>query len=134
MIGYTIVGVRDLHRAARFYGPIFEEMGFEECFRDDDVVSWGDRADDRAPRFFVCRPFDGGPASVGNGAMTAFLIEDTGRIDRCYDRAMRHGGTDEGPPGLRPQYGPGFYAAYVRDPDGNKIAFTCYDAGEKQRD
>ncbi|MEM9248197.1 MAG: VOC family protein [Pseudomonadota bacterium] len=128
MIGYTMVGVSNLDRAGAFYGPLFKEMGYDECYRDAQVVSWGGRADETVPRFFAGKPFDGAPASVGNGAMTAFLIDDPKRIDRCYAHAMRSGGSDEGAPGFRPQYGPGFYAAYVRDPDGNKIAFTCYDA------
>ena len=49
-------------------------------------------------------------------------------LDRLYALALKNGGSSEGEPGLRPQYGPGFYAAYVRDPDGNKLAFVCYDA------
>jgi catechol 2,3-dioxygenase-like lactoylglutathione lyase family enzyme len=128
VIGYTMVGVRDLDRAAAFYGPIFREIGFEECFRDGQAVAWGDPSGDRAPRLFARRPFDGAPAGAGNGAMTAFLVDDPGRIDRCYEQAMRGGGSDEGPPGQRPRYGPGFYAAHARDPDGNKIAFARYDA------
>jgi predicted lactoylglutathione lyase len=60
--------------------------------------------------------------------MTAFLIDDPRLIDRLYELAMRNGGSDEGKPGYRPQYSEGFYAAYVRDPDGNKLAFVCYTA------
>lgn len=132
MIGYTMVGTRDLERARAFYGPVFAEMGFVEVFRDNQVVCWGDRTNDKAPRFFVCKPFDGKTASVGNGAMTAFLVAEPARIDRIYQIVMQNGGSDEGSPGLRPQYGEGFYAAYVRDPDGNKIAFVCYDAEPDQ--
>ena len=72
-------------------------------------------------------PFDEQPTGVGNGAMTAFLANGPAMIDRLYDIAMRMGGSDEGGPGFRPQYGEGFYGAYVRDPDGNKLAFVCYD-------
>jgi predicted lactoylglutathione lyase len=87
------------------------------------------REDDLAyPRFFTGHPFNGQPAGVGNGAMTAFLIEDSNLIDRLYTRAMENGGADECRPGFRPQYGDAFYSAYVRDPDGNKLAFVCYEA------
>ncbi|MEM0936249.1 MAG: VOC family protein [Pseudomonadota bacterium] len=128
MIGYTMVGTSDLAKARAFYSPVFAEMGVEEVFSDAQVVSWGDPADETAPRFFACLPFDGAPAGAGNGAMTAFLVAEPARIDRLYRIAMAGGASDEGPPGLRPHYSAGFYAAYVRDPDGNKIAFVCYDA------
>lgn len=127
MIGYTMVGTTDLDRAVRFYDPVFAEMGLKQCFKDEQVSFWGDKTDVNAPRFATGYPFDGGTASVGNGAMTAFLIKGSAMIDNLYALAMANGGTDEGAPGLRPDYGEGFYAAYVRDPDGNKIAFVCYD-------
>lgn len=127
MIGYTMVGTTDLERAVRFYDPIFARMGLTQCFKDEQVSCWGDKADVSVPRFATGYPFDGGKASIGNGAMTAFLIKEKAIIDDLYALAIANGGTDEGAPGLRPQYGEGFYAAYVRDPDGNKIAFVCYD-------
>ena len=127
MIGYTMVGTTDLDRAVRFYDPVFAEMGLKQCFKDEQVSFWGDKTDVIAPRFATGYPFDGGTGSVGNGVMTAFLIKGSAMIDNLYALAMANGGTDEGAPGLRPDYGEGFYAAYVRDPDGNKIAFVCYD-------
>lgn len=128
MIGYTMVGTRDLDRSLRFYDLLFDEMGVDRCWRDDQSASWGDKADETAPRFFTGYPFDGNAAGVGNGSMTAFLVENAAKIDRLYDIAMREGGSTEGEPGFRPQYGEKFYAAYVRDPDGNKLAFVCYYA------
>lgn len=127
MIGYTMVGTKDLDRAVRFYDPVFAEMGLKQCFKDEQVSFWGDKTDVNAPRFAAGYPFDGGTGSVGNGVMTAFLIKGSAMIDNLYALAMANGGTDEGAPGLRPDYGEGFYAAYVRDPDGNKLAFVCYD-------
>lgn len=127
MIGYTMVGTRDLKRAIGFYDPIFEEMGVAKAWRDDQVASWGDEDNKANPKFFIGYPFDGEKASVGNGTMTAFLINSTSKIDRLYEIAIDQGGSDEGKPGFRPQYGESFYAAYIRDPDGNKLAFVCYD-------
>ena len=132
MIGYTMVGTTDLKRAERFYDPLMTLIGQERCYCDEQVSSWGRKDDDKAPRFFACYPFDTRPASVGNGAMTAFLVESAGLIDRLFEIAMERGGSEEGKPGFRPQYGDGFYAAYVRDPDGNKLAFVCYDARTKK--
>ena len=67
-------------------------------------------------------PFDGKPATVGNGVMVALAAKDEGQVQRIYDIALAHGGTCEGPPGPR---GEGFYAAYFRDPDGNKLNAFC---------
>lgn len=128
MIGYTMVGTADLARSERFYDPLMALMGQERCYCDEQVASWGRKDDDRAPRFFTGHPFDGHAASVGNGVMTAFLVASAELIDRLFDVAIERGGREEGKPGFRPQYGEGFYAAYVRDPDGNKLAFVCYDA------
>ncbi|MDK1375358.1 MULTISPECIES: VOC family protein [unclassified Sinorhizobium] len=128
MIGYTMVGTTDLRRAERFYDPLMALIGQERCYCDEQVSSWGRRDDGRAPRFFACYPFDGNRASIGNGTMTAFLVESADVIERMFEIALERGGRSEGTPGFRPQYGDGFYAAYVRDPDGNKLAFVCYDA------
>ena len=127
MIAYTMVGIHDLDRACRFYDPLFAAMGQERCYRDDEVATWGQASDESAPRFTAGYPFDRDTASIGNGVMTAFLVPDAGLIDELHDLALQHGGSSEGAPGPRPQYSAGFYAAYVRDPDGNKIAFISYD-------
>ncbi len=103
-------------------------MGLEVCWQDDAVVSFGKKDDLTVARFFVGQPFDGGAATTGNGVMTAFRLEEPAMVDSLYESALSNGGSSEGEPGLRPQYGEGFYAAYVRDPDGNKLAFVVYDA------
>lgn len=126
MIAYTMVGTRDLEKALEFYEPIFAEMSFDVCWKDESCFSYGKNHDLTFPRFIVGYPFDGDPSSVGNGVMTAFQFDDPRVVDRLYDIAMNGGGTSEGKPGYRPQYAEGFYAAYVRDPDGNKLAFIVY--------
>lgn len=126
MIAYTMVGTTDLEKALEFYDPLFSEMGMDICWKDDNTVSYGKERDLNFPRFFVGYPFDGREASVGNGTMTAFQFDEPGKVDALYDIAISRGGTDEGRPGFRPQYAEGFYAAYVRDPDGNKLAFVVY--------
>jgi len=128
MIAYTMVGTTDLPRAISFYDALFDLMNLEICWRDDQSSSWGKKADLSYPRFFTGYPFDGNRGSVGNGTMTAFAVHEPAIIDQLHRTALSNGGSDEGGPGLRPQYGTGFYAAYVRDPDGNKLAFICYDA------
>lgn len=128
MIGYVTLGTHDLARAKSFYAPLFDQMGLQLCFQDKQVVSWADTDDETAARFFVCYPFDGKPASVGNGTMTAFRVQTASDVDKLYETALRNGGSDEGKPGFRPEsYGDKFYVAYARDLDGNKLAFACYD-------
>ena len=126
MLAYTMVGTLDLGKAADFYDPLFSEMDMEICWKDASCVSYGKKENLNVPRFFVGYPFDGNTASVGNGVMTAFQLSEVGKVDRLYELAMRHGASSEGAPGFRPQYGEGFYAAYVRDLDGNKLAFVMY--------
>ncbi|MCE8028267.1 VOC family protein [Halomonas daqingensis] len=126
MIAYTMVGTRDLEKALTLYDPLFAEMGWDVCWKDEACVSYGKESDLDFPRFFVGYPFDGQAAGVGNGTMTAFQFAAPEQVDRLYEIAIRNGGSDEGTPGYRPQYGEGFYAAYVRDRDGNKLAFVVY--------
>ena len=73
------------------------------------------------PRFYVYSPFNGEPATAGNGAMVAFVAPSPDAVDAAHAAGLARGGSDEGPPGPRPHYGDGYYGAYLRDPDGNKV-------------
>jgi predicted lactoylglutathione lyase len=79
----------------------------------------------QAGRPVGCQPFDKRPATVGNGTMIAFQAASRPQVDAFFAAAIANGGQSEGEPGLRPQYNADFYAAYVRDPDGNKLAAVC---------
>jgi catechol 2,3-dioxygenase-like lactoylglutathione lyase family enzyme len=81
----------------------------------DRFIAWG-RGNE--PGIGLTYPFDGNPASVGNGGMVALTARDEAQVRRIYEIALANGGSDEGPPGPR---GESFYAAYFRDPDGNKL-------------
>lgn len=116
MIGYATFGTNDLDRAAKFYDAIAAEMGVGRMGGDGRFIAWG--APGGAAGVGVCKPFDGQPASVGNGAMIALEAKDHAQVDRLHAIALANGGSDEGGPGER---FPGFYAAYFRDPDGNKL-------------
>jgi predicted lactoylglutathione lyase len=74
---------------------------------------------------WICKPFDGAPATAGNGSMVALRAKNWLQVGAFHAAALANGGTSEGNPGLRLQYNPDFYAAYVRDPDGNKLAVVC---------
>lgn len=119
MIAYSTVGVNEMARSIRFYDAVFAPLG---AVRDTTSDTWTGyvRAGDRG-RFFLTRPFDRGAATFGNGTMLAFLAEDRAAVDEFHAQALANGGADEGPAGVREGMNPVFYAAYVRDPDGNKL-------------
>jgi catechol 2,3-dioxygenase-like lactoylglutathione lyase family enzyme len=124
MFSHVTVGVGDLERAARFYDALLAPLGL--CQRpvtpDDgpDARCWVDPTRS-LPRFYAYNPFNRHPATVGNGSMVAFQAASPEAVDAAYAGGMAAGGTDEGRPGERPHYGKGYYGAYLRDPDGNKI-------------
>ncbi|KUR76632.1 VOC family protein [Novosphingobium sp. Fuku2-ISO-50] len=126
MIGYVTLGTSDLARAGAFYDPIATELGTGRMYTTDRAIIWGTPGG--AAGIGLTLPFDGQPASVGNGVMVAFEARDAAQVDRIYDLALAHGGTDEGAPGPRGDDGT-FYAAYFRDPDGNKLNAFVISAG-----
>ncbi len=116
MIGYVTVGTNDLPRAARFYDALAAELGTGRMMDFETFIAWGTPGG--AAGIAATKPFDGQPATVGNGVMVALEARDAEQVDRLHAIALANGGTDEGAPGPR---GEGFYAAYFRDPDGNKL-------------
>jgi catechol 2,3-dioxygenase-like lactoylglutathione lyase family enzyme len=120
MIGYVTLGTADLTRGATFYDAIAKELGVGRMMENDQFIAWGTPGG--AAGIGLTKPFDGNPATVGNGVMVALGAKDRAQVDRLHALALSLGGTCEGPPGPR---GEGFYAAYFRDLDGNKLnAFT----------
>lgn len=79
------------------------------------------------PRFYAYLPFDGQPYSAGNGTMVAFLAPSSQAADEGYASGVAEAGTGDGAPGPRAQYSPGYYGAYLRGPDGNKVHLVCRD-------
>jgi predicted lactoylglutathione lyase len=116
MIGYVTLGTNDLQRAAKFYDAIAEELDTQRMMEFERFIAWGKPGGGAG--IGVGRPWDGNAASVGNGVMVALEAKDEDQVKRLYDIALANGGTCEGPPGPR---GEGFYAAYFRDLDGNKL-------------
>ncbi|MFA5969975.1 MAG: VOC family protein [Sphingomonas sp.] len=117
MIGYVTLGTSDLPRAARFYDAIAAELGTGRMMEFDSFIAWGTPGGGAG--IGLTKPFDGNAATVGNGVMVALQASDTDQVDRLHAIALANGGTCEGLPG--PRGDGGFYAAYFRDPDGNKL-------------
>jgi catechol 2,3-dioxygenase-like lactoylglutathione lyase family enzyme len=120
MIGYVTVGTNDRERGARFYDALCAELGVGRMMEDDQYIAWGTPGSSAG--IGLTTPFDGKPATVGNGVMVALAAKDPDQVGRLHAIALANGGTCEGPPGLRFE---GFYAAYFRDPDGNKFNAHC---------
>ena len=117
MIGYVTLGTKDLKKAAAFYDKIAAEMGVGRYMETDMYIAWG--IPGGGAGLGVTKPFDGNPMSVGNGVMAALAAKDKAQVDRLHKLALSLGATCDGPPG--PRGDSGFYAAYFRDLDGNKL-------------
>ncbi len=128
MLSHFMLGTNDLPAATAFYDEILAPLALTRVYKDDDSAAYAPAPDESGPRFWICRPYDNNPASVGNGTHVAFLAPSRAAVNAFYDTALRLGGTDEGTPGPRPQYSETYYGAYVRDLDGNKIQAVCYKA------
>jgi predicted lactoylglutathione lyase len=116
MIGYTTVGTNDLKRAAGFYDALLAELGAKRAMEMETFIAWATAPN--TPMVAIIKPFDKQPATVGNGVMVALLASSKEQVDKIHAKALALGGKDEGAPGPR---GPGFYAGYFRDLDGNKL-------------
>ena len=116
MIGYTTFGTNDLKRAAGFYDALLAELGAKRAMEMETFIAWATAPN--TPMVAIIKPFDKQPATVGNGVMVALLASSKEQVDKIHAKALALGGKDEGAPGPR---GPGFYAGYFRDLDGNKL-------------
>jgi catechol 2,3-dioxygenase-like lactoylglutathione lyase family enzyme len=141
MFTYACLGSSDLRRSAAFYDPVLACLGLSRCRPKDQRgndwegwLGWGHYADDGLSELalWVCSPLDGRVASAGNGTMLAFRAGSWAQVDGFHAAATAHGGCSEGEPGLRAHYNPDFYAAYVRDPNGNKLAAVCRGRTERR--
>ena len=127
MFSHVTIGTHDLSRAIAFYDAVLAPLGIERvASRYATWAAW--QRPGEPEKFWVGRPFNGLPASWGNGCMTAFTAPSRIAGDAASAAAIAAGGLDEGPPGLRVEYAPDYYGAYVRDPDGNKVHFVWRSA------
>jgi hypothetical protein len=121
VINYVMVGTNRFEQAVPFFESLMTEMGATRVGATDTYVGWGWGIG--TAMFIVCKPHDKGPATVGNGGMTAFDVATPAIVDQLHAKALALGGTSEGDPGPRGEH---IYAAYWRDLDGNKFNFICY--------
>jgi catechol 2,3-dioxygenase-like lactoylglutathione lyase family enzyme len=127
---HVTLGCSDFPRALGFYDAVLAPLGLSLLFPyEGEAYGYGRKdVDIHGAPVWILKPFDGGKAVPGNGVHVAFSAPSRKAVDQFYAAAMARGGKDEGKPGLRPHYHEHYYAAYVRDPDGNKLQAVCHDA------
>ena len=116
MIGYTTLGSNDVGKAADFYQQIFNVLGADRVYDYPNYVAW--QTDANSPMFSITVPHNKEDATVGNGTMIALKAPSVDVVHEVHNLALSLGATNEGDPGDR---GYGFYCAYFRDIDGNKL-------------
>ncbi len=122
ILSHVSLGTKDFARATAFYDKVLPALGGRRVFEHEGAVAYG-----RAfPEFWVQEPLDG-EASVGNGTHISFNAASKDEVDAFHESALAAGGSDDGAPGPRPEYGEPFYGCFVRDPDGHKIEATFWD-------
>lgn len=119
---YITLGSNDLQKSRGFYDAVMEALGAKF-----EVEYEGMTFAYKFPCGFtvwIAKPQNGEAAACGNGHTAGFAAPTPQVVDAAHAAALAHGGSDEGAPGPRPLYGPDFYGAYARDPDGNKMSFV----------
>ena len=122
MIDHVSVPVRDLAAATRFYEAVLGALGSTALERRPATVGFGKQY----AEFWINLRGDLQPASANSGAHVCFRARSTDLVDAFHVAALEHGGASDGAPGLRPQHGEGYYAAFIRDPDGNRIEAVTF--------
>ncbi|GJD48325.1 hypothetical protein OPKNFCMD_1043 [Methylobacterium crusticola] len=125
MIHHLSLGTNDVARARAFYDAVLAVLGLRLIKQDAGGIHYGTGD----ILLSLVTPVDGRPAAPGNGVHVAFQARDQAMVRAFHGTALAHGGSEDGPPGLRPEYNAHYYGAFVRDPDGNKIEAVTHSAG-----
>ena len=128
MFSHIFIGTSHFEQAFHFYAPLMEALGntLRFCDRERPWAAWQSNPGPR-PLLLLGAPHNSHPHDAGNGQMVAFLAQNRDVVRTVYQLAMQGGGLSEGEPGLRPEYHENYYAAYFRDPEGNKLCVVCHD-------
>jgi len=124
VLDHVSLGVKDVPRAKRFYDAVLGVIGLRPLMDLVPAVGYGETW----PLFWINLPLEG-EAAPGNGVHVAFRAPTREAVRAFHAAALAAGGSCAGPPDLRPQYAPTYYAAFIRDPDGNKIEAVCFSEG-----
>ena len=129
VFSHITLGVDNLYSATKFYDAVMTVLGYERHSNGDTFAGYGhpDNATLGTDSLWVLKPFDGQPASYGNGTNIAFRASSRQQVNDFHQKSLALGGTDDGKPGVRSEAHPNFYAGYVRDPFGNKLVAVCHE-------
>jgi catechol 2,3-dioxygenase-like lactoylglutathione lyase family enzyme len=117
IISHISLGTNQFERAVAFYDSVLSTLGCKRLMEHPGAIAYGKQF----PEFWIGTPFDGQPASIGNGTHIGFIAPNREAVHAFYDAALAAGGTGDGAPGVRPEYGEPYYGCFVRDLDGHKI-------------
>ena len=122
ILTHVVLGTNDLQNATKFYDAALGALGITNLgpLGEAGVMYGADQ-----PDFMITKPLDGKPATHANGGTIGFAAPDRSAVHKFHEAGLANGGTDEGQPGPR-DFSPTAYAAYLRDPDGNKICTYCF--------
>jgi len=123
MFDHVSIGVRDLTRSVAFYDATLQPLGHKRLYDGEHGIGYGTAR----PQFWIGRSDSPVPADARSGLHICFRTDGRAAVDAFYAIALQNGGTDNGPPGLRPHYHPHYYGAFVRDPDGHNIEAVCHE-------
>ena len=123
IISHLSIGTNDFERAVAFYDKVLPSLGCKQLMKYPGAVAYGREY----PEFWVQTPIDGKPATVGNGFHVGFVASSKEAVHAFHEAALAEGGTDDGAPGARPDYGEAYYGCFIRDLDGNKIEATYWN-------
>lgn len=126
MLDHVGIEVNDLERSKAFYERALEPLGIRLLMEFEGAVGFGKETEHGPKPFFWVNSRGRPPVS---GAHVAFGVRDTDQVDAFHAAALAVGGSDNGAPGPRPIYHPGYYGAFILDPDGNNIEAVCHQAG-----
>ena len=123
MIDHISVAVRNLARGERFYAAALAPLGFAKLREwPDAAIGFGKKY----PEFWINKRESMGRVAGDSGVHICLRAPDTTSVNAFHAAALREGGASDGEPGLRPHYHGGYYAAFVRDPDGNRIEAVTF--------
>ncbi|PZQ65779.1 MAG: glyoxalase/bleomycin resistance/extradiol dioxygenase family protein [Phenylobacterium zucineum] len=128
MLGHISFGVADLDRSALFYDAAMGALGYARVFTGDHAVGYGLPGTSSDRLLLVAKPAPVRPPS--DGFHLAFAAPSQEAVHRFHAAALEAGGADNGAPGLRPEYGPDYYAAFVVDPDGYRLEAKYSASGD----
>ena len=124
IMNHVSIAVSDAGRSYAFYDKVLATIGAKRIVEHPGAVAYGKMF----PEFWVHpEPFDGGSPGVANGVHFSFFATSKEQVQAFYDAAVAAGGTDDGEPGPRPDYGEPYYGCFVKDPDGHKLEATFWD-------